>query len=80
MSSYYSSNLYAFLLSLPTEEPWLAEMPLDDMHREAIRLGLIRSSGRSPDAHIRGPRRRPYKLTKEGVELQKYAIEANETR
>lgn len=80
MSSYYSSNMIGFLISRPGKgahgwETWDAELPLDTEHREAIRLGLIKSAGRVINKR-NGGAHRPFRLTEEGLSFRDEAIEA----
>jgi hypothetical protein len=79
MPSMYTNNILGFLASRPEDGRWESELPIDDVHREAIRLGLIRSAG---PASLRGKTHggvRPFELTEDGEEMRQEAMEAFRT-
>lgn len=85
MPSHYSNILIGFLATRPGPDPrrknlkgltWETPLPMDDIHREAIRLGLIESAGAPVRPEGGGTVHRPFRLTTAGLELRQGALDA----
>lgn len=85
MPSLYTNNMIGFLASRPGRdetdqrergETWEADLPLDEVHREAMRLGLIESAGRATRSDTADRGSRPFRLTEDGLQLRESALEA----